>query len=98
MIILVSIAPLVDNSYYHSGCTDVLSTNGAVLTSITIPVIQMFCPLMKQYSLVLPLLLYRCSIHSSKYCLISGQNISITGMVIIVSTAPLVDRTSVQQE
>jgi hypothetical protein len=37
---------------------DVLSTNEAVFTSITIPVIQMFCPLMKQYSLVLPFLLY----------------------------------------
>jgi H+/Cl- antiporter ClcA len=32
-------------------------------TSITIPVVLMFCPLMKQYSLVLPFLLYRCSVH-----------------------------------
>jgi hypothetical protein len=40
MVILVSTA-------------DVLSTNGAVLTSITIPVVLIFCPLMKQYSLVL---------------------------------------------
>ena len=29
---------------------------------------------------------------------ISGQNISTPGMVILVGTAPLVDRTSVQQE
>jgi hypothetical protein len=48
MVILVSTA----------SCTDVLTTNEAVLTSITISVIQMFCPLMKQYSLVLPFLLY----------------------------------------
>jgi hypothetical protein len=34
----------------------------------------------------------------SEYCIISGQNICITGMVILVSTSPLVDRTSVQQE
>jgi hypothetical protein len=40
------------------GHTDVLSTNVAVLTSIIISVIQMFCPLMKQFSLVLPFLLY----------------------------------------
>jgi hypothetical protein len=58
--------------------TDVLSTNEAVLTSITISVIQMFCPLMKQYSLVLPFLM--------------------TEMVILVSNASLVVRTSVQQE
>jgi ABC-type multidrug transport system permease subunit len=69
------------------GCTDVLFTIGAVLSSITIPVVLMFCPLMEQYILVLPFL--SC---------ISGQNISTTGMVILVSTAPLVDRTSVQQE
>jgi hypothetical protein len=62
------------------------STNGAVLTTITIPDVLMFCPLMKQYSLVLlPVVL-------------SGQNFSTTGMAILVSTAPLVDRTSVQQE
>jgi hypothetical protein len=65
---------------YHSCHTDVLSTNEAVLTSITIPVIQMFCSLMKQYLLVLPF------------------NICMTEMVILVSTASLVDRTSVQQE
>jgi hypothetical protein len=59
MVILVSTAPLVE--YYHSCHTDVLITNEAVLTSITIPVVLMFCPLMKQYSLVLPFLLYRCS-------------------------------------
>jgi hypothetical protein len=70
MIILVSTVSLVV----------VLSTNGAVLTTITIPVVLMLCPLMKQYSLVLlPVVL-------------------MTGMVIVVSTAPLVDRTSVQQE
>jgi hypothetical protein len=54
--------------------TDVLSSNEAVLTSITISVIQRFCPLMKQYLLLLPFL---------------------SGMVILVSTASLVDRTSV---
>ena len=42
--------------------------------------------------------MYNRNGNTSKYCLISGQNISITGMVILVSTAPLVDRTSVQQE
>ena len=36
--------------------------------------------------------------NTSKYCSISGKNISTTGMVILVSTASLVDRTSVQQE
>ena len=36
--------------------------------------------------------------NNSEYCFISGQNISTTGMVILVSTALLVDRTSVQQE
>jgi hypothetical protein len=35
-----------------------MSTNEAVLTSITIPVVLMFCPLMEQYSIVLPFLLY----------------------------------------
>jgi hypothetical protein len=40
------------------GCTDVLSTNGAILTSIIIPVVLMFCPLAEQYLLVLPFLLY----------------------------------------
>jgi hypothetical protein len=55
------------NPYYQYCCTDVLSTNDAVLTSINIPVVLMFCPLM-------------------------------TGMVILVSTVSLVDRTSVQQE
>jgi predicted aconitase with swiveling domain len=50
MVILVSTA-------------DVLTTKGAVLTSITIPVIQMFCTIMKQYSLVLPFLSYICSDH-----------------------------------
>jgi hypothetical protein len=33
------------------------------LVSITIPVVLMFCPLMEQYSLVLPVLSYRCSVH-----------------------------------
>jgi hypothetical protein len=36
--------------------------------------------------------------NTSEYCFIRGQNISTTGMVILVITAPLVDRTSVQQE
>jgi hypothetical protein len=36
--------------------------------------------------------------NTSQYCSISGENISTTGMVILVSTAPLVERTSVQQE
>jgi hypothetical protein len=81
MVILVSTASLEDRTSLCSCHTDVLSTNEAVLTSITILVIQMFCPLMKQYSLVLPFLSYRC--------------ISTTGMVILVSTATLVDRTSV---
>ena len=35
--------------------------------------------------------------NTSEYCSVSGQNISTTGMVILVSTAPLVDRASVQQ-
>ena len=35
--------------------------------------------------------------NSSKYCSISRQNISTTGMVILVSTASLVDIISVQQ-
>jgi hypothetical protein len=35
--------------------------------------------------------------NTSKYYSISGQNIGTTGMVILVSTAPLVDRTSVKQ-
>jgi hypothetical protein len=48
MVILVSTATLMDRT-----CTDVLSTNEAVLTSITIPVVLMFCPLMEQYLLVL---------------------------------------------
>jgi hypothetical protein len=34
--------------------------------------------------------------NTSEYCSISGQNISTTGMAILVSTAPLVERTSVQ--
>ena len=33
--------------------------------------------------------------NTSTYCSISGQNISTTVMVILVSTASLVDRTSV---
>jgi hypothetical protein len=57
-----------------------MSVNEAVLTSITIPVVLMFCPLMKG--------------NTSEYCFISGQNICMTGMVILVSTASLVDRTS----
>jgi hypothetical protein len=36
--------------------------------------------------------------NTSEYCFIKGQNICMTGMVILVSTASLVDRTSVQQE
>jgi hypothetical protein len=36
--------------------------------------------------------------NTSEYCYITGQNISGTGMVILVSTAILVDRTSVKQE
>jgi hypothetical protein len=36
--------------------------------------------------------------NTSEYCSIIGRNISTTGMVILVSTASLVDRTSVQQE
>ena len=36
--------------------------------------------------------------NTSKYCSISGENISMTGMAILVSIASLVDRTSVQQE
>jgi hypothetical protein len=66
MVIVVNTASLVDSS-----CTDVLSTNEAVFTTITIPVVLMFCALMEQYILVLTLL---------------------------VSTASLVDRKSVQQE
>ena len=35
--------------------------------------------------------------NTSEYCFISGQqNISTTGMVILVSIAPCMDRTSVQ--
>jgi hypothetical protein len=52
MLILVSTASLVERT------TDVLTTNEAILTIITIPVIQMFCPLLNQYSLVLPFLSY----------------------------------------
>jgi hypothetical protein len=33
--------------------------------------------------------------NTSEYCYISGQNICMTGMVILVSTASLVDRTPV---
>jgi hypothetical protein len=36
--------------------------------------------------------------NTSQYCSISGQTISTTGMAILVSTAPLLERTSVQQE
>jgi hypothetical protein len=50
-VILVSTASLEDRT-----------SDEAVLTSIAISVIQMFCPLMKQYSLVLPFLSYRCSV------------------------------------
>jgi hypothetical protein len=45
----------------------------------------MFCQLMEQY-------------YTSEYSFISEQNICMTGMVILVSTAPLEERTSVQQE
>ena len=41
---------------------------------------------------------YKRNCNTSEYCSISGQNICKTGMVKLVSTAPLVDRTSVQQE
>jgi hypothetical protein len=93
MVILVSTASLVDGrASYHSCCTDVLYTNGPILTIITIPVILMFCPLMRQYLLVLPFG------NTSEYWSISVQNISTTGMVILVGTASLFDRTSVQQE
>jgi hypothetical protein len=59
-------------------CTDVLSTNVAVLNSFTITVVLMF--------------------NTSMFSVISGQNISTTGMVILVCTASLVDIASVQQE
>jgi hypothetical protein len=36
--------------------------------------------------------------NTSEFCFISGQNIYMTGMVILVSTPPIVERTSVQQE
>ena len=36
--------------------------------------------------------------NTSQHCSISGQNISTTEMVILVSTAPFVDRTSIQQK
>ena len=36
--------------------------------------------------------------NNSEYCFISRQNIGTTGMVILMRTALLVDRTSVQQE
>ena len=36
--------------------------------------------------------------NSSQYCYISGKNVSTIGMVILVSTASLEERTSVQQE
>jgi hypothetical protein len=52
MVILVSTASLV-----------VRISNGAILTSIIIPVVLMFCPLMEQYSLVLPFLLYWWFVH-----------------------------------
>jgi hypothetical protein len=41
---------------------------------------------------------YNSNSNTSQYCSISGENISTTRMVILVSTAPLVERTSVQQE
>jgi hypothetical protein len=91
MVILVSTAPLEERT-----STDVLSTNEAVPTSITIPVVLMICPLTEQYSLVLPFHLRNGN--TSEYCFISGQNIGTTGIVILVSTASLVVRTSVQQE
>jgi hypothetical protein len=57
MVILMSTPSLVVRTSVQQD-TDVLSTNGAVLTSIAIPVVLMFCPLMEQYLLVLPFLLY----------------------------------------
>jgi hypothetical protein len=56
MVILVSTASLVDIASVQQEW--VLSTNDAVLTSITIPVVLMFFPLMTQYILVLTFLLY----------------------------------------
>jgi hypothetical protein len=52
---------------------------------------------MEQYLPVLPFLsyLYDRNGNTDKYCSISGKNISTTGMVILVSIAPLADRTSV---
>jgi hypothetical protein len=41
---------------------------------------------------------YKRNCNTSEYCSISGQNICKTGMVKLVSNAPLVDRTSVQLE
>jgi hypothetical protein len=38
--------------------------------------------------------MYNRNDNTSEYCSISGQNICMTGMVIIVSTASLEDRTS----
>jgi hypothetical protein len=90
---MTGIVILVSNHYC---CTKILSTNESVLTSITIPVVLMFCPLMKQYSLVLPL--YDRNSNTSEYCFITGHSISTTGMIILVSTASLINRASVQQE
>ena len=42
---------------------------------------------------------YNMNGNTSEYCFNSGrQSISTRGIVILVSTAPLVDRTSVKQE
>jgi hypothetical protein len=63
MVILGRTASLVDRtSVYHSCCTDVLYTNEAVLTSITIPVIQMFCPLGMVILVSTASLVYRTSV------------------------------------
>jgi hypothetical protein len=56
------------------------------LTNITIPVVPMFCPLMEQYSLVLPFLLYCCT-----------DVLSTNGAVLTSITIPVV-LISVQKE
>jgi hypothetical protein len=82
--------------------TDVLSTNRAVLSGITIPVIQMFCPLMKQYSLVFS---FCCTdVLSTSGAVLTSITIPVIQMWCPLmkqysSTASLVDgRTSVQLE
>jgi hypothetical protein len=97
MVILVSTASSFQEcsstqQYYHSCCTDVLSTNDAVLNSITIPVVLKFwLHYWKERQ-------YNRNGNTSQYCSISAQNMSTTGMVILVNTASLVERTSIQLE